>query len=66
VGDIQIMQGTDGQYWMFPVGATTWVTLKEAQFSRLVGYYDFTGAADTQTGLTTIQQYGFDYLTAAS
>lgn len=65
VGDIEIMQDSDGQYWMYPVGAASWVTLKESEYSCLSGYYDFTGAADTQTGLTTKQQYGFDYLVSA-
>ena len=64
IGDIKIMQGSDGSYWMHPAGPATWITLKETEYKRLIGYYDFTSAADAQTGLTIESKYQFDYLTA--
>ena len=67
VAKIQIMRAANGnRYWMYPLTASNWETVDQANYGRLIGYYDFTGGVPLATGLATRDVYGFDQLTAAS
>lgn len=66
IGDIRIMQDSDGHYWVVPVHAPQWVKLFKDDFKgSLAGLYDFTSGVSIQTGLKRKRQYGLNILVAA-
>jgi hypothetical protein len=63
IARIQIMQDSDGHYWVYPRLPPTWTKPPTSRFKNLVGYFDFTSGVTTQTGLGHKKQYGMDVLT---
>lgn len=65
IGNINVMQDSDGHYWTYPTRAPNWVRLPSAKFRNLNNYFDFTSGVSTQTGFSHRKQYGLDVLTAS-
>ncbi len=66
IGDIRIMQDSDGHYWVVPIHSPQWTKISQEKFSaRLAGLYDFTSGVSIQTGLKRRRQYGMNILAAA-
>jgi predicted lactoylglutathione lyase len=65
IGDIRIMQDSDGHYWVIPIHAPQWTKLSQTDFKKnLDGLYDFTSGAVVQTGMKRRQKYGLNILSA--
>jgi len=65
IGDIRIMQDSDGHYWVIPIHAPQWTKLSQKDFkTSLDGLYDFTSGAVVQTGMKRRQKYGLNILSA--
>ena len=62
IAAITVMKDSDGNPWMYPSAGANWVKLRRQDFRQLVGYYDFTGGASTQTGLKVGRKNGLRVL----